>query len=134
MIKCPLLGSKAIGWTAGLHTTLLPWFQHPHVVPVSLEALKTVHVQLASCRGITIHQHGDSLLTHQPMTITAQVEMFGSTESYYVLRTPVSEPLGNSEISSNWSTDVDFVYKVSLLFKTQFPWCSLVYFWPKIVI
>lgn len=51
------------------------------------------------------------------MTITAQVEMFGSAESYYVLRT--LEPLGNSEISSNWSTDVDFVYKVSLLFKTQ---------------
>ena len=58
-----------------------------------------MHVQLASCRGITIHQHGDSLLTHQPMTITAQVEMFGSAESYYVLRT--LEPLGNSEISSN---------------------------------
>lgn len=60
LITYPLLG-KAIGWTAGLHTTL-PWFQQSRMLFPLLEALKTVHVQLASCRGI-IHQHSDSLLT-----------------------------------------------------------------------
>ena len=46
-------------------------------------------------------QHSGSLLTHQLMAITAHVKMSGSTGSYCVLRTLVSEPLGNSETSSN---------------------------------
>lgn len=98
-------------------STLIPT---PPCCSHSLEALKTVHVQHFSCRGVS-HQHSDSLLTQQPVPSQHLCKCLGPLgltvssepqfQSHQVTRNPVQTE----------AQMLILFMKCPLLFKAQFP-------------